>query len=543
MAWLKLNTSKTTGGAMSKLDELMPLIENHKDKLNQPGVIFIRPGYKMENNWPTKEPAIIAVVSRNAADVHLPASLDSIPVEKRLASDIEEFRFHNTDKYNELVLHHGEFRAGAFPEADPEVAEKSAPLALDAGFNEELLLGVSKKPQLPYTPADVPLTPVKGKIPIICHASPDAGWPTLRDFLAGVQQTLTVGLYDFTSKHILDSVTQSLNRDQAFKLVLDHPAKNPSADQTDPETVEALSDTLGDNFKQVWALVRNNKEIKQYIYPSAYHIKTAVRDSNSTWLSSGNWNNSNQPDMDPISSPSPDDQALARKSDRDWHVIIDSSAISGKFEAYIKHDFEVASSKEEDQPRGLVSGISEAAMPEEFRSIARGTFQFHKPLKISGEELTITPLLTPDPDSYRPAMLNLINSAKSKLYIQLQYIHPPKEGVDNDFKALIDAVVEKINDGLDVRIICSEYQAMQGWLERLQDVGIDLGIVKLQNGVHNKGFVVDGKVVALGSQNWSGDGVLRNRDASVIIESETAATYFETIFLHDWDRIATQKMD
>jgi phosphatidylserine/phosphatidylglycerophosphate/cardiolipin synthase-like enzyme len=162
-------------------------------------------------------------------------------------------------------------------------------------------------------------------------------------------------------------------------------------------------------------------------------------------------------------------------------------------------------------------------------------------LTIDDEEMTITPLLTPDEDSYRPAMLKLISSARTKLYIQLQYIHPPQDGVDEDFKALIDAVAGKINDGLDVRIICSQFQAQQGWLERLQEAGIDIGKVKIQNGVHNKGFVVDGKVVALGSQNWSGDGVLRNRDASVIIESQTAAQYFEKIFLHDWDRLAKQQ--
>ena len=243
--------------------------------------------------------------------------------------------------------------------------------------------------------------------------------------------------------------------------------------------------------------------------------------------------------MDPIGSPSAGDQALARKSDRDWHVIVSDPDIAKQFEAYIKHDFDIASAEEAEAERGIQA---ETEIPDEFRSAATGTFQFHEPLLITDEELTIIPLLTPDPGSYRPRMLEFIESATSKLYIQLQYIHPPKDGVDEDFKALIDAVIQKIADKLDVRIICSQFQAMQGWLERLQDTGVDLGKVKIQNGVHNKGFVVDGKKVALGSQNWSGDGVLRNRDASVIIESQTAAEYYETIFLHDWNRIARQSM-
>jgi phosphatidylserine/phosphatidylglycerophosphate/cardiolipin synthase-like enzyme len=525
---------------LSQLDNVLSLIESHKDELKQPGVISIRPGYKVENNWPTNQPAIVVVVSKQAGDAHFPADIDGVPVDVRQASDVEELRFQDPETYNAIAQHRSEFRGGAFAEVDPPAGDETVAAADEATIDSaELERGAPKKPQIPYTPADVQLMPVSGKIPILCHASPDAGWPTLSGFLSGVQSTLTVGLYDFTSKHILDAVSQDLTGKQSFELVLDHPAKNPTADQTDPETVSTLTDALGDEFKQTWALVRMNKEIKQYIYPSAYHIKVAVRDGKSVWVSSGNWNNSNQPDMDPIANPQDTDQDTARKSDRDWHVVIDSPEVAAQYEAYIKHDFDVAS-EEAAAERGVVG--EQAEVPEVFRSATTATFEFHPPLQISDEELALTPLLTPDAGSYRPAMLKVINSAQSKLYIQLQYIHPPNDGVDGDFKALIDAVIQKISDGVDVRIICSEWQTTQGWLERLQSAGVDLSKVKIQNGVHNKGFVIDGKTVVLGSQNWSGDGVLRNRDASIIIESETAAQYYETIFLHDWDRIATQKM-
>ncbi len=524
---------------MSSLDSLIPVINAHVDELKRPGVISIRPGYLVKDNWPTKEPAIVVTVSQDAGDLNLPASVEGIPVQIRTASAVEELRFQDPDKYNAIAQHHIEFRGGAFPEVDPVADEDQATAVSEEQFAEsDLVRGGPPKPKIEYTPAEIPLTSVKGKIPILCHASPDAGWPTLSSFLSGIQSTLTVGLYDFTAKHILDALCGDMTGKGALELVLDHPAKNPTADQSDPETVASLGDALGDEFQQAWALVRTNKEIARYIFPSAYHIKVAVRDSASVWLSSGNWNNSNQPEMDPIGNPGPKDQSTARKSDRDWHVIIENSDVAHQFEAYIKHDFKVASA-EEGGERGLAE---ELALGDQFRSATTATFQFHEPLRIDDEELTITPLLTPDATSYRPQMLKLIQSAKSKLYIQLQYIHPPQDGVDGKFQELIDAVVDKIKDGVDVRIICGQWQATQGWLERLQDVGIGLDKVKIQNGVHNKGFVIDGAKVALGSQNWSGDGVLRNRDASVIIESPTAAKYYEDIFLHDWDHIAKQKM-
>jgi phosphatidylserine/phosphatidylglycerophosphate/cardiolipin synthase-like enzyme len=156
--------------------------------------------------------------------------------------------------------------------------------------------------------------------------------------------------------------------------------------------------------------------------------------------------------------------------------------------------------------------------------------------------MTITPLLTPDVGDYQAAMLKLINGVNTSLYIQLQYIHPTSAAADAKFTELLDAVAAKINAGKDVRIILSEYQLPKGGLEALQAAGINLDNVKIQNHVHNKGFVFDHRVVVVSSQNWSGEGVLENRDAGVIIESVTAAKYYEQVFLDDWVNHAAQKI-
>ncbi len=41
--------------------------------------------------------------------------------------------------------------------------------------------------------------------------------------------------------------------------------------------------------------------------------------------------------------------------------------------------------------------------------------------------------------------------------------------------------------------------------------------------------------VLVSSQNWSGDGFLRNRDAGLIVEDAEIAGYYEAIFLDDWN--------
>ena len=522
---------------MNQPNNLLPLIRAHRAELIRPGVISIRPGYKIEAGWPTQTPAIVVTISQ-AAQVALPQMIEGVAVDARRATDVEELRFRQPQTFARLAAHGCEFRDGAFEEIGVNTA--GAEVTPDDG--RPMVDLFAAKPQIPYTaPTGVSLSPVSGRFPITCHASPDAGFPTLRSFLKKTSKTLTVGIYDFTSKHILDAVTNDLLGKQQLEITLDNPAKNPTADQTDPETRQALSASLGTEFKFAWALVRSNSAVSKWIYPTAYHIKVAVRDSEAMWLSSGNWNNSNQPDMDPINSPMASDQATARKSDRDWHVIVEHPGLAKTYEAFLKHDFDVATSQVGGGP--VLQAIEpEVDVPAMFLATATASFVFHPPLRIVDELITITPLLTPDVGVYQNAMLKLIRSAATSLYIQLQYIHPSNVGADADFTALIDAVVERIHVGKDVRIIVSQWQLSNGWLDRLQAAGIDLRVVKIQNGVHNKGFVVDSAIVALGSQNWSSEGVLRNRDASLIIENPTAASYFQKIFLHDWDRIAKQSV-
>jgi phosphatidylserine/phosphatidylglycerophosphate/cardiolipin synthase-like enzyme len=92
-----------------------------------------------------------------------------------------------------------------------------------------------------------------------------------------------------------------------------------------------------------------------------------------------------------------------------------------------------------------------------------------------------------------------------------------------------------------VRIILRDIGDARKMLEALQLRGFDMSVVKLQKACHNKGIIVDSKVVALGSHNWSSDGTTTNRDATLIIHDPQVAAYYEEVFLFDWDNQARQK--
>lgn len=521
---------------MNKLDHLIPKIKRNLDKFKKPGVLFVRPGFCVEHGWPTKEEAIVAVTSNKVKKVKLPKQIDGTMVEVRPASDLEQFSHDHPTRFSQLADHRAELRGSALPEFTPATATVHPKISADVSTTRQ------KKPKIDYTAAALPLKSVTGKIPMICHVSPDAGWSTLEGFISGTQTKLKVSMYDFTSAHILNFFEKNLDSAK-LQITLDDPPRNPSADQSDVETVKDLKAKLAAKFNSAWALVRSSPEADTWIYPTAYHIKVMVRDSSIVWLSSGNLNNSNQPAIDPIGNPSPKDQATAKSSDRDWHVVIHNVELAKMFEAYLDHDFQVATTHAFAGPVAKTKAKKPNPVTPKFPSLSDeviGKFTFVGPQSID-EQVTITPLLTPDPDVYQAMMLSLINSVQKSLYIQLQYIHPTKVPTESKFTELLDALAAKIDKGLDVRIILSQFQKPKGGLEALQAAGVNLKNVKIQNRVHNKGFVFDHKKVVVSSMNWSGEGVLANRDAGVLIDNATAARYYEKIFLDDWDNHARQQ--
>src|SRR5215472_611781 len=539
------------GGAVPKFGEVGSLIEQNLTLLKKPGILSVRPGYHIQGGFPVGDPLIVAIVSSKKGEAGaygLPSQLNGVPVEVREASPIEQMRATRPDLYAaiknrarpELHLPEFPYQSALVSGVAPLVAPTDA-----AGAG-----AVPPKAEIPYLPAPAKLDPVSDTFTVICHASPDAGWPQLQGFFNGIQSKLVVGMYDFTSAHVLSALEASLTQGggkRELSLVLDHPAPNPTSDQTDDQTEQDLNTSLGNALSFAWAAVRTSPKVNEWAFPSAYHIKVAVRDSSRLWLSSGNWNNSNQPQDAPATEPDPSQAtAVFEKSDRDWHVIIDHPTLAQLYEAYLLQDRQTALGAQ--GAAAVTDEIEALAEQTAFladvnpAAVAKPPAKYFAPATIT-EKMTLQPLLTPDvvpggnSGVYATQMKQLIDSAQTSLYIQLQYIHPSTPPADADFTALLQAVSDRSAAGVDVRIILSQYQTSQ-WLERLQAAGIDSRLVRIQQGVHNKGFVIDHQKVVVSSQNWSGDGVLRNRDAGVIIDNGSVARYFEEIFLHDWNNLA-----
>jgi phosphatidylserine/phosphatidylglycerophosphate/cardiolipin synthase-like enzyme len=123
--------------------------------------------------------------------------------------------------------------------------------------------------------------------------------------------------------------------------------------------------------------------------------------------------------------------------------------------------------------------------------------------------------------------------------MQLAYINYSDAAGDATFTDLLNVVKKKIDQaGVDVRIIVDSRNGAGG-VAALVEHGFKQTVFRQQTNIHNKGIVVDGEAVLVSSANWSSDGILRNRDAGLIIANAEVAGYYQQVFLDDWDKRAT----
>ena len=240
-------------------------------------VLNVRLGWVFRDGWITDERALVVTVAQKLtpAELHaagrelLPETFQGLPVEVTGPTPEDLLR-----------LVHG-----------PALAE--ALLAERTGA----------APAIRYVPpADAKLRRYTARMRVVAHVSPDAGWRELAAFLGQTRRQLVVGMYDFGARHIVAAL-KAVGQQAGFAkltLVMQKGANvgqgTKRDDLDDAAVVETLGETLAERFTHAWVRIGS---VNGWV-ASSYHIKVAVRDGEAAWLSSGNWQSSNQPPADPL---------------------------------------------------------------------------------------------------------------------------------------------------------------------------------------------------------------------------------------------------
>jgi hypothetical protein len=475
-----------------------------------PDVLSVRLGYRFKRGWITDERVVVIEVKdkqsvselrRNGKSL-LPAQFGLVGVDVRTGSLRDQLEHVGID----LDVLEARPRPGAYHE-----------------------------------PPDLSLDLVHERMKATFHVSPDSGFPNLKQFFGRVQHHLTATIYEWEKNHVSDALANAiLGSGATLRMVTQ---KNGTA-----EAVADMQSRVGRLFSHVFASVGAGR-----LFPSAYHIKVASRDDTEFWLSSGNWKDSNQADIDPAGDHSTQITPL-RQHNREWHAIVENAALATMFKAFIAFDF--AEAQRVPLEEGVAIALPDVFVPEEVftEGLERVAVRYFAPLQID-RDLEVQPLLTPDRDTRGRRMfmrhaLQMMAKATTTLYVQNQSFNLLDDNVE-EFEEFFKALVDKQRSGVDVRVIFRDSREFgsgnaakqQQLLERIKDFGLDTDAVKLQRKCHTKGIIVDATEVMLGSHNLTNEGALFNRDASLLVRDPEVARYFQEIFLFDWETLATQEAD
>ena len=523
--------------------DLLRAIESaraHRDALLAlPNVIAVRGGYKFRRGRMTARAAVVVAVDRKLkglpAEAIVPTRLDDgVPTDVAIAGPVA--------------------RLARMAETQPAAASALASVPVEALLIDQLQQApadgpaVAMVPLITYQPPPgASFDPVKGAMSITCHVAPDASWPVLRRFLRRARHDVVLGMYDFTAPHIFRAVRSLLDdSDVTWRQTLgphesladpNDANSNKLEDKPEAFIVAGLAQVAPNRFESAFARVGAGQT-----FASAYHIKVAVRDGRSTWLSSGNWQSSNVPTIDFLDPDT--ERRQIRDYNREWNVVVDNPKLARVFARYLRHDFETAQAAGplaavEPEPPSLLMPLDAGPAPTavELEVFAPQRFEFD-----ADDPLTIQPILTPD--NYLAVVLDLVRRRpEPRLYFQNQSLNPVKVPTP-EWAELLRRLAEYSRDpDLDVRIIIRDIGDIRGKLESLQAAGFDRQRLRVQRGCHTKGIVIDSSTVLLGSHNWTDSGVQANRDASLLIHRPEIARYYERVFLHDWDRLARPRIN
>jgi phosphatidylserine/phosphatidylglycerophosphate/cardiolipin synthase-like enzyme len=136
---------------------------------------------------------------------------------------------------------------------------------------------------------------------------------------------------------------------------------------------------------------------------------------------------------------------------------------------------------------------------------------------------------------YFPAVHDALQKADRSIHIaafELKYYTGYPESNEN---TLVNDLIEAKNRGVEVMIIVDEYSDENNAFEYLRENDIPIKYDKKDVTTHAKLIIIDGKIVVLGSTNFSYYGLERNREVDVIIFAEHIADYFERYFQELWN--------
>jgi len=141
---------------------------------------------------------------------------------------------------------------------------------------------------------------------------------------------------------------------------------------------------------------------------------------------------------------------------------------------------------------------------------------------------------------YYQMLIDDIRNAESEILVAMYLMKYDSDDPYDWANDLIRELVAAKNRGVDVKVII-EYRIYQGYMDvnleaynYLKDHGVDVKLDEDSETDHFKFVVIDGKIVYVGSHNWSEAALYYNREVSIRIVEEGIARELKDYFNALW---------
>ncbi len=97
--------------------------------------------------------------------------------------------------------------------------------------------------------------------------------------------------------------------------------------------------------------------------------------------------------------------------------------------------------------------------------------------------------------------------------------------------SLVHELVSARNRGVDVYVVMDDwYDHNKRTARYLEKNNIPVKIIQMDGSTHDKLIIIDGRIVVVGSTNWSYHSLAKNHEADVVINNQKIASDFESYF-------------
>ncbi len=334
---------------------------------------------------------------------------------------------------------------------------------------------------------------------VVPFSSPENSYTVLMEYLDGLDTSVYLSGYKFTSFDIANKLIESKNRGLDVKVLLEG------------GPVGGLS-----NFSKSILCDLYSYNIPVYLYNgdlSFLHAKYIIGDNKSVLVSSENFGDSGYPDND--------------QENRGWGTLVFDSGIANNLLSLFSIDLESTEEFTCETQKKLV-----------------------RPKTVKGDYIVyknqIVELISA-PENAVEKILSLLNSANKSISIEQLYI----KDWSRDKNPFLEAVIDKARKGVEVKILLdsSDFNLEENssnpkiveyvnGISKLENLSLEAKLIDLQSSglreLHVKGVIVDNNKVLVSSINWNKNSPTRNREVGVIIEGD-ATKYYTELFLKDWE--------